>query len=265
MPLAMSIDRRAVLADAVARGMPVVVVLPVPGIAVSQRSRFLLGDPQGIWVEDVAEGHDLLERLYRDGHAVTVTFQVGHERLSFSAPILQVEPALVVNDSTTLPAVMLALPNEVLGAERRQSYRVRVAADDAVRMDVWRIGDKARLTDQPPTGTQLPVILRNLSAGGAGVVLPPPAPGTFGAVSGQRLRVMLGFGQEEVLLEGRLRREAAAGAPSDPPMRGAPTAAGIHFDKLESDLLGRQAAGVLARVVGDLQRRELNRMRAAVA
>jgi hypothetical protein len=69
----------------------------------------------------------------------------------------------------------------------------------------------------------------------------------------QRLRVLLHFGEEEALLDARVRH--AHGLP-DKSQR-----VGAQFKKLENDLEGRQTQSKLSAIVAHLQRQEILRAR----
>jgi c-di-GMP-binding flagellar brake protein YcgR len=249
------------LADAAARGMPVTVGFFRDGSMVSHRSRFLRADPQGIWIEDVPSERELVAAMMASAQPAAVSFRMETLELRFTSPVLQIDPALSLNDGNTISALLLAAPTEITALQRRCSYRVRIVDDDAVTIKLWRIGDKAILRDKPTVSAQIKATLRDLSVGGAGILLAPLSQNSVKLITGQRLRIVLAFPeQEELLLEGRLRCESTG--PVGPSI---PTPAGIQFSKLDQDLASRQTATNLTRLVGELQRKELRRLRLAVA
>jgi hypothetical protein len=76
-------------------------------------------------------------------------------------------------------------------------------------------------------------------------------------VAGERLRIQLAYSGDELLIEGRMLHSKSTDKPE--PVRG-----GIQFKKLEHDLEGRQVLGSLTKIVGELQREEVRRMRLGI-
>jgi hypothetical protein len=72
-----------------------------------------------------------------------------------------------------------------------------------------------------------------------------------------RLRITVSFGQNECLLEGRVRHIRPT---PDKSLR-----VGVQFKKLEDDLDGRQTLSRLTSIVGELHREEVRRVRLGVA
>jgi c-di-GMP-binding flagellar brake protein YcgR len=248
------------LTEAAARGMPVTVGFFRDGSMVSHRSRFLRVDPQGIWIEDVPSERELVAAMMASAQPAAISFRMETLELRFTSPVLQIDPALSLNDGNTISALLLASPTDIKALQRRGSYRVRIVEDDAVTIKLWRIGDKAILRDKPTASAQVKATLRDLSVGGAGILLPPVLATSVKLVTGQRLRIILTLQEQELLLEGRLRCESTGEMGSS-----VPTPAGIQFSKLDQDLAGRQTAATLTRLVGELQRKELRRLRLAAA
>jgi c-di-GMP-binding flagellar brake protein YcgR len=256
----MSADYQEQLADAIARGMPVTVGFFRDGMLITHRSRFLKEAPDGVWVEDVPSERELIAATMASGQPAAVCFRMETVELRFTAAILRIDPALGLNDGNTISAFMLACPTEIKALQRRGSYRVRILEEDAVSIKLWRIGDRAVLRDKPSASTQVKATLRDLSVGGAGIMLAPLPTNAVKLITGQRLRIVLTFQEEELLLEGRLRSETAGGNGSS-----IPTPAGIQFSKLDQDLASRQTAQTLTRLVSELQRKELRRLRISAA
>jgi c-di-GMP-binding flagellar brake protein YcgR len=256
----MGADYQDQLADAAARGMPVTVSFFRDGMMASHRSRFLKAAPEGVWVEDVPSERELVAAMIASGQPAALSFRMETVELRFTSAILQIDPALALNDGNTISALLLAVPTDIKALQRRGSYRVRILEEDAVSIKLWRIGDKAFLRDKPTASSQIKATLRDVSVGGVGILLAPLPSTGVKLVTGQRLRILLAFPQEELLLEGRLRCEGTGGMGSS-----IPTPAGIQFSKLDQDLVGRQTATALTRLVGELQRKELRRLRLAAA
>jgi hypothetical protein len=73
-----------------------------------------------------------------------------------------------------------------------------------------------------------------------------------------RLRVLLKYGEQSLVVEGRMRRPTGEST-------GNTIVTGIQFKKLENDLDGRRVLAQLTRIVGELQRKETRRVRLGLA
>jgi hypothetical protein len=249
-------DNLQALADAVARNAAVVLSLPSAGMMRHQKTRFLGDCEQGIWVEFEADAIPLLKELHGNGHPLALSFTIGTRRVSFATTVLQIEQNYRVNAQTTAQAILVDRPNGLKGAQRRASYRVRVSRDTELTSRFWVITEHAHLSDQPLASTEIKAELRDLSLGGMGLRILPNDVRPVSLVADQRLRVLLRYGQDELVLDARLRTAFKQDAPKP---------CGIVFKKLESDLEGRQKLGALTRIVGELQREEVRRMRLGLA
>jgi hypothetical protein len=258
----MAQDRPAILVDAVARGLPVSLTVPEAGQRRIHHSRFLINSAEGIWIEHAGGDPGMVNTLIQEAVSVAVAFRVDQEELSFAARVLRFEPALPLNDGLVLPALLLAFPDEIHSRQRRTNYRVNVGSDDDITFRIWRIAENADLGSEPVKASEIPVTLKNLSAGGAGFIINPLPPGVHKPVTGLRLRVQVRFEDSDLIIAGRLTWPG-----NDPGGKygsvGLP--AGIRFEGLDADLAARQTAATLTRVIGQLQRRELRRNRLGAA
>jgi hypothetical protein len=73
-----------------------------------------------------------------------------------------------------------------------------------------------------------------------------------------RLRIQLNYQDHDLLMEGRLRE------PQSTPQQDA-IRSGIRFKLMQDDLEGRQTMATLTRIIGELQREELRRLRIGLA
>lgn len=246
------------LRDAVDRNQAAVLSVLCDGLMQHCKSRFLKFDEsQGLWIESDAGRQELIDDTIARQATVAVSFKTSGQRVSFASSILMREPQFVVNEHTSLEALLLKLPDEVKVVQRRVDYRVRVAAADSELVArVWRIKERADVRDVPPASCELQVEVRDLSLGGIGLIFKGRNASDVAKVSkDERLRVLLKYGKEELVMEGRVRH-----LPEDPTPGGAITG-GVQFAKLNKDIKGRQKLATLTKIVGLLQREEVRRTR----
>ena len=156
-----------------------------------------------------------------------------------------------------MDALLLPFPTDILTLQRRQHFRAKVPGDFDLKARLWTIAEWAYINDNPPRAQEITCELRDLSVGGMGVRLigkdeKPPK-----VTTSDRLRIQLAFDGETAILEGRMRTPAVD---QRDPSR---LLTGINFKKLEANIEGRQTLALLTRIVGELQRQELHRARAA--
>lgn len=240
------------LADAVARNAAAVLSLPSAGMIHNHKTRFVGESDAGIWIEIPNDALLLLEALERAGDPLAVSFHSNHRRLSFATTVVKIDSEFKVNDTVTIRAVLVAPATEVKGVQRRNAYRVRVPQDSDLHIKVWQITDHAVVTDRPPASAEIKLEVRDVSTGGLGVVLGEAAAKRHQVVPDQRVRVELNYNDIELVLDGRLRNIDR---------KNGPPITGIVFKKLEGDVEGRQALASITRIVGELSRDEVRRMR----
>jgi c-di-GMP-binding flagellar brake protein YcgR len=247
-----------VLTDAVARNVGSVLSIPSAGLVRHFPTRFLGESDEGVWVEAPADCLELIGTMVGTGSPVAISFKASTRRYSFASTVQRLEMSYQINAQTRAAAILVSRPTDLRGVQRRVAYRVRVRADDSLTVRIWSIPEHAQLQDRPLATQEIKVEPRDISTGGMGVRFICKENEPVRVVPDQRLRVLIKYGEEEMLLEGRLR-EVANGklSPQSP--------AGIVFKKLESDLEGRRNLASLTRIVGLLQREEVRRARLGLA
>jgi len=246
---------RKLLNDAVERNAAAVLSLPIDGLLQHCKSRFLALVEQGIWIQSEPSRIDLIDTLIGRQAVVAVSFRNGHQKASFATTIVRRDAGFRVNDSTVVDAVLLETPDDVKSIQRRVDYRVSVGSDSDLAVRVWRISERADVRDVPMSAAELAVEVRDLSVGGMGISVKPSKPNEPPRIAqDERLRVLLKFGADEILMEGRVRH-LPHGKPSES------IRAGVQFAKLNKDIKGRQKRATLTRIIGMLQREEVRRAR----
>jgi hypothetical protein len=249
---------RDMLAEAIARNSAMVLSLPSAGMLRHHKSRFLSEEDGNFWVESAADDRVLIEELIGSRAPVGISFKAGHKTVAFAVPILTRNSQFRVNEETLLEALLLKYPENIKAIQRRNNYRVAIAKGTELSVRVWRVPEHAYLKDRPLAAAELSVQARDLSIGGMGVTLLPKNNEPPKVVSGERLRIQLTYNGEEMLVEGRMLHFKPSDKPE--PIRG-----GIQFKKLEHDLAGRQTLASLTKIVGELQREEVRRMRLGIS
>jgi c-di-GMP-binding flagellar brake protein YcgR len=241
------------LSDAIARNSALVLSLPSAGMLRNYKSRFLSEEPDGFWIESASGEKPLIGELLATRQPVGVAFRCGPNKVLFTVPIQRLDVDHAVNAEMRVEALLLAMPEEVKTIQRRTHYRVRVWPDSDLTARMWRIAEHVYLGDRPLATQEVKAELRDISLGGLGVTLRPRDGSQPKITAGQRLRIELKCGEMTLLLDGHVRNptgEAAEGIRT-----------GIAFKPLDNQLEGRQKLAQLARIVGDLQREEVRRVR----
>lgn len=252
-----------VLREAIARNSAAVLSLPSAGILRHYKSRFVAeaeheGKP-AFWVESDKNEHLLVTELINTKKPSAVSFKSGTNKVVFLSPIMVQDLSHQLNATTNVSAVLMAWPTSIKSVQRRSNYRVRLTADGAITVRIWRIGEQVYLGDRPSATTELPLSPRDLSIGGLGVTFLPKGDEPPKISSADRLRIQITIDGQPFLIEGRMKH------PDKAPKTATPLRAGIEFRNLGSDLEGRQKLALLTRVVGDVQRDEVRRYRLGVA
>ncbi len=242
------------LSDAIARNSAVVLSLPSAGMLRHYKSRFVGETPEGMWVEAASGEKPLIQELLVTGQPVGVAFRAGPNKVLFAAPVIRFEPALRVNAQTECEAVLLATPTEVKSIQRRSNYRVGISAESEITARIWKIPEHAYLNDRPTALAELKVELRDISLGGLGVIIRARDGGDPRIIPGQRVRIELKFSEVTLLLDGRVRQPTVKDVADG-------LRTGVAFKALDNQIEGRQKLAQLARIVGDLQRDEVKRLR----
>jgi c-di-GMP-binding flagellar brake protein YcgR len=245
------------LTAAIERNSALVISLPSAGILRNYKSRFLGSHPEGFWIEAASEEKPLIEELLRSGQSVGIAFRSGPNKVLFAVPIKEYNPLLQVNAETQTPAMLLPIPAELKTIQRRTNYRVAITPDADLSVRMWKLAEHTHLNDRPLPSQEIKAELRDISLGGLGVFLRSRTGGDPQVIAGQRVRTELKFGEVILLLDGRIREGTEANATG---MR-----TGVAFKTLDNQLEGRQKLAQLARLVGDLQRDEVKRLRRAAS
>ena len=241
--------------EAVARSAAIVLSLPSMGQLRHHKSRILAPAREGVWVQNVANEPELIDTLIAAQQPAGISFRSGKKRYIFGTPILRRDPAFQLKSGFSTDALLLKTPATIRMVQRRTNYRVHVSADTGLSVRLWRIGPTAFLHDRVRPSQEVLAELRDISIGGIGVNL-MPADGQPLRVSGSdRLKVQLTLNGENLTIEGRVRY------PREIPNDARVVRAGIQFRIMQASMEGRQAIGLLTRVLGQLQRTELRRMR----
>jgi len=244
------------LLEAIARNAPAILSLPSAGMVRHHKTRFLLADTEAFWVEAPPHEEAFFDALVGSRGVIGVAFKSQVLKVVFTTPVLGRDAAFRVNESSSVPAVKLELPPEVRAVQRREFYRVRVRPTDEPTARAWRIPEHHVLRDRPPAVLEMPVGVRDVGLGGIGLTFARQGADDVKLIMDQRLRILLRYGETELLLDGRVRFLKVQPDGN--------VQAGVKFQRMEADLEGRQTQSVLTRIVGELQRAEVRRMRADV-
>lgn len=246
------------LPNAIARNTGIVLSLPSAGMVRNCKSRFLGETDEGIWVETNPQEHPLLDELIREAAAIGVSFKGSARLVTFRSRVIRRDPAYPFNAATIVPAALLEKPAHVDTSQRRSFYRIRIVDTESVTVKIWRIPEHVLVKDRPLASQAVRFELVDLSSGGMGGYLLPDADGQIKAVPQERVRIQLQYGQEEAIIEGRMRL-------TDNSRQVSKCRVGVAFQKLQSDLDGRRTLALLTRIVGDLQREEVKRRKHTAA
>lgn len=242
------------LREAITRNGAAVISFLVDGQLKHHKTRFLADAGDGFWVESVSGAESCIDGLIRSQSPVGMAFKSSAYKVVFAVPILVRQRGYPISAEEMVEALLLRFPDEVKQVLRRSSYRFKIRSDWELKVRIWRITERAHIKDRPTGATELPAEIKDLSAGGAGLVCAAQEGGEEQClVANQRLRVQLRHEETEVLLEARCRSVAIN---PDHSMR-----VGIQFKGLEESLEGRQALSKLNAILGTLSRNEARRIK----
>jgi c-di-GMP-binding flagellar brake protein YcgR len=248
-------DDRNLLINAAERNAPAVLIVGGEGKMCHFKSRLLATDQQGIWVELPDTMSRLVDQLVAQGAMIGVSFRPRDIRTGFFSHILSIDKNLHLNASGPLCAVLLEWPTELHPIQRRNHFRVAVPLDGSLSLRMWRIDEAVYLKDRPKAVQLIACRLRDISRGGIGVWIDRKSFQNINLEAGSRLRIELGFAENKHLLQGRVRHVAISHE-QDP-------FAGIEFVGLDDTIEGRRLGSAIGSIVGQLQRREVQRSRGA--
>lgn len=233
------------LREAILKRTAVVISLPVGNAFKHFKTHFVAGGDGTFLVESIGAEPALLEKVLAESAHVGVAFRNAGNKIIFTS--------VLTPRAGDAPADVLSVkfPRDVHVIQRRSSYRVSVGEDSQVEVRVWKIPDHAILRDRPSAAFEIGATLTDLSVGGLGLSLETTGEPPLSV--DQRLRVLLHFGDDEALLDARVRHA------HDTPDKSQHV--GAQFKKLENDLEGRQTQSKLSAIVAHLQRQEILRSR----
>jgi PilZ domain len=154
--------------------------------------------------------------------------------------------------------VCCLVPSEVRVVQRRANFRTPVPANAPVTIVVWKIPPHWVLRDRPKPSSQIRVELVDLSEGGTCLKVYGSRVGKETAMTGDRLRIEMRFGESEAILDGQV--VYCINGMADEPYR-----VGVAFRKHENVIEGRRALSFLDRVIAALQQLALKESTAATA
>lgn len=245
------------LQDAISRNAGLVLSLPSAGMLRHSKSRFLGECAEGFWIESNPAERALIDSLVASQQPVGVSFKAGVNKVIFTTPLVRRDEQYRVNAEVTVEALLLTRPAEVKAIQRRNNYRVAVPRDAEVTVRMWRINDRVPLRDRPMAAQEVQVQIRDLSLGGMGCTIfgkdgQPPV-----ISNADRLRIQIAARDHSLLVEGHMKHPTTR--PKTDVIR-----AGIQFKALEKSLEGRQTLNTLTRVIGELAREEVRRLRLGI-
>jgi c-di-GMP-binding flagellar brake protein YcgR len=244
-----------ILLDAIARNAGIVLSLPSAGMLRHHKSRFLAEAPgEGFWVESAPDEAALIDSLVLSQQSAGLSFKNGHLKVVFGSPILRRQTGYRINADTEVEALLIALPAEIKAIQRRNNYRVKIPSGAEITVRAWRIAEHTYLGDRPMAAQEIPCDIRDLSTGGMGVTFHGKDGEDAKVTTEDRLRIELNHAGNKMLLEGRMRHPRE-------PKKQKEIRAGVQFKALENNLDGRQLLAQLTRIVGELQREEVRRLR----
>lgn len=244
------------LRDAIARNSAAVLSVPSAGMVRHHKTRFLGEGPDGFWIESVSDERPVIQSLMEGDGPVGVAFKVGHNSVAFTSVIRGIDPQYKVNEATAAEALYLPFPENFRMLQRRQVYRVPLPMTHDIGLKVWHVPEHAILRDRPLAVREVQVRMTNLSVSGLAAIArvgrkgEPPR-----MILGERLRIVMTWQEEELLMEGRVIHAREASVKDQ-------VAFGIQFKRLEKDIEGRQVLSKLTEIVGVQQREEIKRRRA---
>jgi c-di-GMP-binding flagellar brake protein YcgR len=247
-------NKLGILRDAIARNAGIVLSLPSAGMLRHHKSRFLADAGDGFWVESAPGEASLIEALTITGQPCGVSFKNGNLKVVFASPVKKRETNYRINATTTVEAILMNFPQDIKSIQRRTNYRVKITEASSISARVWRIPERAYLKDRPMAAQEIVCEVRDLSVGGMGVTFKGEGKEPVKVSTEDRLRIELSHADGKILLEGRMRHPKES--VKSPQVR-----AGLQFKALENDIDGRQIIAQLTRIVGEMQREEVRRMR----
>ncbi|MFT3784995.1 MAG: PilZ domain-containing protein [Tepidisphaeraceae bacterium] len=210
-----------------------------------------------LWLEFQDLDPDQIIGLIAAKTPLTVTARVERDDMLCVAPMLKWNQTFRLNEDTTVPAVLLAAPHEIIRSQRRNAFRVPVTKDDDAALRVWKLNEYVLLRDRPQPSQELKVELLDLSVGGARMRVFAKGTEALRLVANQRLRLDLRIGKTEITFEGRIRYPVATKRDDETVI------IGVSFEQVDKDVDSRRNRSLLERYLGELQRNLVRRIHRA--
>jgi c-di-GMP-binding flagellar brake protein YcgR len=251
-------DQFELLREAIDRNTAITLSLPSAGMMRPHKSRLLELRDDAIWLESIAGQADALDAIIAAGDAVRVSFRSDRDNVEFSSTLLERIRGYKLNASTEIEALRVTQPATVKVVQRRSDYRVTIAPDADVSFKCWRIGEQYDFVHplMPPAATAMALAARDLSAGGLGGLWKRRKDEPTSLVPNQRLRIDISSSAGAIILDSRVRFTAAVPDPDC-------SRIGIQFALSATSLPDRQKLTLLNKLIGELQRAELRRVKLA--
>jgi c-di-GMP-binding flagellar brake protein YcgR len=240
------------LTDVVARNAGLVLSFPSSSGLTHHKSKFLSEVATGVWVQ-APESPEAIDLAMRAKTPIGVTFKRDNVRQVFASTLERFDPSYQLPDGAITQAVLISAPSEVKSVQRRNNYRAQILPDSGLTLDCWIITRHADLKDRPLPSQHVKLEVRDISLGGAGVIL-QSAPGKAAPLTfDDRLRVQVKLNGLELLVEGRVRTLDSAS-------KGA-IRTGIRFYFLDDGVDDRLKVSQLAKIIGQLELKQVKAIR----
>ena len=242
------------LLDAIARSAGVVLSLPAGDALRHHKSRFLSESPGGFWVAAPAGEQKRLAALIASQQPAGVSFRNSHLKVVFASPILRRDPRHPIRGAGQVDALLLSFPSEIKAVQRRASYRAPVPPDSDITARAWRIPAQGPAPARPQPSQELPCGVVDLCVGGIGLTFHGADGKPPNVTAADRLRIELTCPGGKLLIEGQVRYPLV-------PLTTETVRAGVQFKLAGDSKSTRQTVVQLTRIVGELQRDEVRRLR----
>lgn len=251
-------DHFEMLREAIERNTPITLSLPSAGMMRTHKSRLLEMTDDAILLESVAGQADAIDALIAEGSSVKVSFRAETQNVEFSAALFERRRGHKLNAAVEIEALRIARPTSVKVVQRRATYRAAVTPDTDVSVKCWRIGEQYDMatSEKPPAAAMMNIAVRDLSAGGLGGLWKRRMGEPASLVANQRLRIDIQSPAGEVSLDARVRFLQAVPDPDC-------SRIGIQFILASNSMADRQKTATLQKLISELQRAELKRMKLA--
>lgn len=252
------VDHIELLREAIDRNTPITLSLPSAGMMRTYKSRLLEMRDDAILLESISGLGEALDALIASGNAVRVSFRAETQNVEFATHLLERRRGHRLNATTEIEALCVALPTSVKVVQRRASYRASVTPDTDVSFTCWRISEQYDFAagNTPPAAAMMNIAVHDLSAGGLGGLWKRRSGEPSSLVPNQRLRVDITSPTGTLSMDARVRFLSEAPDPDT-------SRIGVQFTLQPTSLADRQKTTLLNKLLGELQRAELRRIKLA--